>query len=44
MTRDHHTALKSEVVEKVNAGYVEIVLAKLQWSKDEKAYTRLAGG
>ena len=39
MNRDHHNALKSEVIEKINAGYIEIILAKLQWSKDEKAYT-----
>jgi hypothetical protein len=38
MARDHHTALKSETVEKINAGHIEIVLARLQWSKDEKAY------
>jgi hypothetical protein len=37
--RDHHTALKSEAVEKINAGYTEIALARLQWSKDEVAYT-----
>ncbi|MGO9170509.1 MAG: TIR domain-containing protein [Rhodomicrobium sp.] len=37
--RDYHTALKSETVTKVNAGYVELVLVKLQWSKEEKAFT-----
>jgi TIR domain-containing protein len=37
--RDHHTALRSEVVTRVNAGYVEIVLAKLQWGKDDAAFT-----
>jgi hypothetical protein len=37
--RDHHTALKSEPVTGVRAGFVEIVLAKLQWGKEEKAYT-----
>jgi hypothetical protein len=37
--RDHHTALRSEVVTRVNAGYVEIVFAKLQWGKDEAAFT-----
>lgn len=39
MTRDHHTALKAEKVETINAGSVELVLARLQWSKDEIAYT-----
>jgi hypothetical protein len=34
--RDHHTALKSELVTKTNAGSFEIVLAKLQWSKDRR--------
>ena len=37
--RDHHTALKSEIVTRLRAGFVEIVLAKLQWGKEEKAYT-----
>jgi hypothetical protein len=37
--RDHHTALKSEPVTKVTTGDIEIVIAKLQWSKDEKAFT-----
>jgi hypothetical protein len=37
--RDHHTALKSEAVAKVNAGHIEIVLAKLQSSKDDKVFT-----
>jgi hypothetical protein len=37
--RDHHTALKSETVSKINAGYIEIALAKLQWGKDNIAYT-----
>ena len=37
--RDHHTALKSETVSKINEGYVEIALAKLQWGKDDIAYT-----
>jgi hypothetical protein len=36
---DHHTALRSETVSKINAGYIEIALAKLQWSKDDIAYT-----
>jgi TIR domain len=39
MARDHHTALKTETVAKVNVGHIEVVLAKLQWSKDEKAHT-----
>src|SRR4051812_8579251 len=37
--RDHHTALRSEVVTRINAGYVEIVLAKLQWGKEDTAFT-----
>jgi hypothetical protein len=37
--RDHHTALKTAAVSQVNAGYIEIVLAKLQWSKDDAAFT-----
>lgn len=37
--RDHHSALKSETVAKVNAGYIEIVVAKLQWGKDDIAFT-----
>jgi TIR domain len=37
--RDHHTALRSARVTEVNAGYIQIVLAKLQWSKDEIAFT-----
>jgi TIR domain len=39
VARDHHTALKSEPVSRVGAGYIEIVIAKLQWSKDEKTFT-----
>lgn len=37
--KDHHTALRTEVVRKINAGYIEIVLAKLQWGKDDVAFT-----
>lgn len=37
--KDHHTALRSEVLGKINAGYVEIVFAKLQSSKDDVAFT-----
>jgi TIR domain len=37
--RDHHSALKTETVSKVNAGYIEIVFAKLQWGKNDKAFT-----
>src|SRR5262244_1496557 len=29
--RDHHTALKSETIRKINSGHAEIVLAKLRW-------------
>jgi hypothetical protein len=37
--KDHHTALRTEVLEKINAGYIEIALAKLQWGKDDVAFT-----
>src|SRR5262249_23127057 len=37
--KDNHTALRTEVLDKINAGYVEIVLAKLQWGKDDVAFT-----
>jgi len=37
--KDHHTALRTEILSKVNAGYIEIVLAKLQWGKDDIAFT-----
>jgi hypothetical protein len=37
--KDHHTALRTEVLGKINAGYIEIVLAKLQWGKDDVAFT-----
>ena len=37
--KDHHTALRAEVLDKINAGYIEIVLAKLQWGKDDVAFT-----
>jgi hypothetical protein len=37
--KDHHTALRSEVLGKINAGYVEIVLAKLQSGRDDAAFT-----
>lgn len=37
--RDHHSALKTEAVAKVNAGHIEIVVARLQWGKDDKAFT-----
>lgn len=36
--RDPHSALRSEVVKKVNAGHIEIVLARLQWGKDDKGW------
>jgi hypothetical protein len=36
--RDPHSALKSEVIKKINAGHTEIVLARLQWGKDDKAW------
>ncbi len=37
--KDHHTALRSEVLAKINAGYVEIVLARLQSGKDDVTFT-----
>ena len=37
--KDHHTALRTEVLGKISAGYIEIVLAKLQWGKDDLAFT-----
>ena len=37
--KDHHTALRTEVLGKINAGYIEFVLAKLQWGKDDVAFT-----
>jgi hypothetical protein len=37
--KDHHTALRSEVLGRINAGYIEIVLAKLQSGKDDVAFT-----
>jgi hypothetical protein len=37
--RDHHTALRSEIITRINAGYIEIILAKLQWGKDDAAST-----
>jgi hypothetical protein len=39
MQRDPHSALKSEVVSKTDAGRLEVVLAKLQWGKDDKGYS-----
>ena len=37
--KDHHIALRTEVLGKIDAGYIEIVLAKLQWGKDDVAFT-----
>jgi hypothetical protein len=37
--KDHHIALRSEILGKINTGGIEIVLAKLQWSKDDIAFT-----
>ena len=39
--KDHHTALRTDIMGKINAGYIEIILAKLQWGKDDVAFTRL---
>jgi hypothetical protein len=33
--RDPHQALKSEIVSRHNAGYLEVILARLQWAKDD---------
>jgi hypothetical protein len=38
-SRDHHTALRSDVVERVNAGRVAVALVKLQSGKDDVAFT-----
>ena len=38
-SRDHHTALRSDVVERVNAGRVAAVLVKLQSGKNDVAFT-----
>jgi hypothetical protein len=35
----HHTVLRTEVLGKINAGYIEIVLAKLQWGEDDVGFT-----
>ncbi|MGH9428827.1 MAG: hypothetical protein ACRD2L_21280, partial [Terriglobia bacterium] len=37
--KDHHRALKSETVAKLNASGVEIVLAVLQWGRNDRAFT-----
>src|SRR6266566_1108055 len=37
--RDPHSALKSEIVKKINAGHLEVVLARLQWGKDDTGYS-----
>ena len=37
--RDHHTALRTEKMGHINAGYIEIALAKLQWGRDDVAFT-----
>ncbi len=41
--RDHHTALRSEVQGKANAGHLELVLAKLQSGKDDISFTLHVG-
>lgn len=38
-TRDHHRALKTEVIASVNVGRAEIILAALQAGKTDKWYT-----
>jgi hypothetical protein len=37
--RDPHSALKSEIVRKINAGHLEVVVARLQWGKDDIGYS-----
>ncbi len=37
--RDPHSALKTEVVTSVQQGHLEVVLAHLQWGKDDKGYS-----
>jgi hypothetical protein len=37
--RDPHSALTCKVVKKINAGHLEVVLAQLQWGKDDKGYS-----
>jgi len=37
--RDTHNALKTEVVNKDNAGGVEFVTVKLYWGKDDIAFS-----
>ncbi len=37
--RDPHSALKSEVVAKADRNYMEIVVARLQWGKNDVGYS-----
>lgn len=37
--RDTHAALRQDVVSKVNRDYLEVAVARLQWSKDEVGYS-----
>lgn len=37
--RDTHSALKSEVIKKANAGHLELVLVRQQWGKDDTAFS-----
>ena len=37
--RDPHTALKRDVVSRVNREHFEAVLARLQWGKDDVAFS-----
>ncbi len=37
--RDFHTALKSELLSKLNDGRVDIALARLQWGKNDIGYS-----
>ncbi|MCP2213959.1 UNVERIFIED_ORG: hypothetical protein J2R93_008371 [Bradyrhizobium japonicum] len=38
-SRDHHTALRSDVVERVNAGRIAVALVRLQSGKNDVAFT-----
>src|SRR5262249_15760438 len=37
--RDPHSALKPDVINRVNQGHLEVVLARLQWSKNDIGYS-----
>jgi hypothetical protein len=37
--REPHSALKSDIVSKTSVGYLEVVLARLQWGKDDIGFS-----